>query len=234
MYQRKRTALARYQRRAPPTKRRRISARRGGLIPTYRGYQPRAFSRGEWKYLDITVNQDINTTATNTLLNGLVPGTGASQRVGMKTTIRSIEIRLKCTTTAATGVNQVCRWLILLDRQSNGAAPAAVTDFLLAQSTTAPRQLANRKRFKIIVDRAFAMGGVLNGAGTGSALPQDRMFKVYIKFRRPIVVEYNVGNAGTIADIASNGLFLVTFGTEVAGNTDCGCTGYIRTRYTDM
>lgn len=86
----------------------------------------------------------------------------------MKVEIRSIEIRLNTNVTPATGVSQVARWLILLDRQCNGAAPAAVTDFLLAQSSTAPRQLANRKRFKILFDKSFRLGGVLNGAGTGA------------------------------------------------------------------
>lgn len=201
---------------------------------TSRGYIPRNWTKAEWKYLDVTINQDINTTATYTLLNGLAPGTAANQRVGQKVTIRSLELRLKLTTTAATGVNQVCRYLLLLDRQANGAAPAAVTDFLVGQSTTAPRQLANRKRFKLIRDNTFPMGGVLNGAGTGSAEPSDRYEKDYVKFKRPLIVEYNAGVAGTIADIASNSLFFVTFGTEVAGNTDVGCTGYIRIRYTDM
>lgn len=217
-----------YKRRAVPTRRRKV-VRRGGLIPSYRGFQPRAFSRGEWKYLDVAINNDINSTMVATLLNGLVPGSGASQRIGMKVAIRSVELRITWETTPATGVEQQGRHLIVLDRQANGVGPAAVTDFLLAASPMAPRALINRKRFKILYDRSLPMGATAVASGN----PQGRCFKAYLKFRRPIVVEYNVGNAGTVADIVSNAMFFCTIGTEGAGNTDINCTGYIRVRYTD-
>lgn len=236
MYRTKRTYRAisgGYQRRGAPTRRRRLAVR-AGLRPSYRGWNPRQFVRGEWKFLDSSINQDINTTAVLTLVNGLQPGNSASQRIGMKVSIKSMEIRLNVNVTPATGVSQVNRWFILLDRQANGAAPAAVTDYLVAQSSTAPRQLANRKRFKLITDKIYRLGGVLNGAGTGAQVAEGRMFKMYIKFRRPIIVEYNAGVAGTIADISSNSLFFGTFGTEAPGNTDTNCTGYVRIRYTDL
>lgn len=193
-------------------------------------YRPRMFSRGEWKFTDVTVNTDINTTPTITLLNGLVPGNSASQRVGNKVTIKSLEMRARVQTTAATGVEQFCRWFIVLDRQANGAAPAAITDILSANSVTSLRNLENRKRFKIIVDKAFPMGATSVSTGTVTS----RMYKVYIKFRRPILVEFNNGVAGTIADIVSNSLHLCTLGNVVAGNTDANLITTVRLRYTDM
>lgn len=151
----------------------------------------------------------------------------------MRVTIRSIELRIRATTTPATGVDQYCRISLVLDRQLNGAAPGAYTDIFLATSVTAPRSLANRRRFKILWDRAFPMGSNLNAGGTPSTLPNMRMFKSYIKFKRPIIEEFNTGVAGTVADIATNSLYLVTYGTEIAGNMDTNMAGYTRIRYTD-
>lgn len=196
-------------------------------------YIPYATKFGEWKYSDTQVNQDLNTTAGYILLNGLVPGTAATQRIGQNVSIKSIEVKLRMQVTPATGVDQFVRVIIALDRQPNAAAPV-IGDLLIGTSVTAPRNLNNRKRFKILMDKPYAMGGILNGAGTGSQTPNLRMLKKYIKFKRPIVTEYNTGNAGTVADIASNSLYLFTLGTEVAGNTDTNMLGYIRIRYTDM
>lgn len=198
-----------------------------GLVPTYRGFTPRAFTRGEWKFLDLTVNNAMDSTGAMLLLNGLQPGSSASQRIGMKVAIRSLQMKLISFCTAGTGVDQEHRWLVLLDRQANGAAPAALTDFLAAGNTKGLRNLANRRRFKIVLDKRYYIN---NANEPGSA----RVFNVYMKFRRPLIVEYNAGIAGTIADIVSNSLYLVLIG-QVAPGTGAGMIqGYARIRYTDM
>lgn len=217
-----------YSRAARPAKKR--VARRGGLVPTYRGFTPRQFSRGEWKYNDLNTAVDINSTATLTLLNGLQPGTAANQRVGMKITMKTLEIRARMATTAATGVEQFARWFIVLDRQPNGAAPGAITDIISAAGVQYPRNLANRKRFKILLDKCWAFGATSVATGT----PTSRFVKYYLKFRRPLVTEFNTGVAGTVADISTNSLYLVVIGSEVAGNTDVQAAINTRLRYTDM
>lgn len=199
------------------------------LVPTYRGYNPQAFSRGEWKYLDIALTQDYNSTMSLTLLNGLVPGTGASQRVGMKIIMKSIEMRANLKTTDAAGVEQFIRAFLILDKQANGAAPAAITDILNAASVNGLRQLTNRKRFKILYDKEIAFGSKV--VSTGS--PTSRILKLYMKFKKPIIVDYNSGVAGTIADITTNALYWVTYGTEAAGGTDVEGRHQFRLRYTD-
>lgn len=209
-------------------------ARVQGLVPFYRGWQPRQFARGEWKYVDTSLSLQCNTTASLTLLNGLAPGTAANQRVGMKVTVRSLQINARLRTQPTTGVDQFARVTLILDRQPNGAAPGAITDILAADSVNGLRNLANRKRFKIMWDRTIPLGGILNGAGTGSQTPNLRTIKLYMKFRRPIVTEFNTGVAGTIADISTNSIYLLTTGTEAAGATDNDLLGYVRCRFTDM
>lgn len=144
----------------------------------------------------------------------------------MKVTVRSVELRLYFGATPATGIDQVHRWQIFMDRQANGAAPA-VGGHLVANNVYAMRSLATRKRYKILVDKTYNIDAV---GEPGSF----RTAKFYMKFKRPIITEYNAGVAGTIADIVSNSLFFYCVGTVAAGATAGVLYGYARVRYTDM
>lgn len=224
MYHRKRPALTTYSRRAPPRKK---SYRRQGLAPTYRGYNPRQFSRGEWKFVDTTISTtNLNTSTAVLLLNGLAPGTSASTRVGNKVMMRSIQLNVTARVIAGTGVDQVVRWGVVLDRQANGAAPTYV-GIMSTNNVWGFRNLENRKRFKLLIDKQHLLNAT---AEPGSG----RHYKIYMKFRRPIIVEFNNGVAGTIADIISNSLYLYGCGTEAVGSTASALYGYCRIRYTDM
>ena len=189
MIQRKRKSRSMDQ--APARKRGKYRQRYSGLVPTYRGFVPRQFAKGEWKYLDTTLNPLVSNTPTITILNGLVPGSGASQRIGMKVSIRTIELRGWVESYPGTGLEQIDRVAIILDRQPNGVGPTAVTDFLQIASVASPRNLANRKRFKVIWDRMFGLGATAVASGTLTV----KTFNKYIRFRKPLVVDYNSGTA---------------------------------------
>jgi len=229
MYTRKRQAQKSISRSSRAPARKRQYQNYGGLVPAYSGYNPRSFTQGEWKYNDTAATYHYHSTPQLVLLNGLAPGNSASQRVGMKVSIRSVEIRMAPHATTTNGEENTIRCMIVLDRQSNGVAPTAITDILQTNSVTSPRSLTQRKRFKIIWDRLFAIG-----AATNSGTAQTRTIDKYIKFKRPIVAEYNAGVAGTIADISANSLWLVFFATQPSGATDSLGPSYVRIRYTDM
>lgn len=162
-----------------------------------------------------------------TLVNGLVLGNTASTRVGMKITIRSIQFKGYTLSTATTGIDQGHRITLVLDRQSNGVAPALLTDYFTPGDWNGLRNLANRKRFKIIIDKTYALNA--------SAEPGSwRAVKFYIKFRRPIIVEYNTANFGTVADIVCNSIYFVTVGSSAPGATAGSTYGNLRVRFTDM
>lgn len=224
MIQRKRTQTGRTY--GPSKRRRQSGAAYTGAMPRLTYYQPRQ-PQAEWKYLDTTVSVAVNTTGTYTLLNGLVPGAGASQRVGMKVAIRSLELRFVGSCDLVGGLAQTNRFIILRDGQANGAAPAALTDFLNTGTYLGVRALINRRRFKILRDRAYELTPV---AGDYSR----KTFHIYMKFSRPIITEYNAGVAGTIADIATNSLYLITLGSEALGNSDGALNGQARIRFTDL
>jgi len=202
-----------------------------GLRPSYAGFQPRSFARGEWKYTDLALNQDLNTTVQIGCINALALGNTASTRVGMKVEMRTIELCFRNWATAATGVEQFGRFMIVLDKQTNAVGPAAITDILNTAAVTSPRNLANRKRFKILWDRRWALGASNPAYSTGT--PTSRIFKAYIKLRR-LTTDYNTANNGTVADIASNSLHVLYFGSEAVGATDSYLVGNIRLRYTDL
>lgn len=173
----------------------------------------------------------MNTSWGVDLLDGIAPGAGASQRIGMKIMIRSLEFRLRSYATPATGTDQLHRIVIFLDRQANAATPGATAALtaaavLSSASELGMRNLAQRHRFKILYDKTK----VLNATGEPFS---DQFLKVYMKFRRPIVVEYNAGTAGTIADIASNALYVMYYGSNVAGATAGTISGILRIRYSD-
>lgn len=189
-------------------------------------YRPLQFSQTEWKYKDVEdQSQATDTTGAVVLVNGLVPGTSASTRVGNNVECRTFEMRFVNYATTATGIDQIHRVLLVRDSQTNGATPG-LTDILTDDTIYGLRNLANRKRFKILFDHT----SVLNAIGEPGA---QTFTHKYVKFRKPIRVEYNTGTAGTVADITSNGLFLLFIGNVNSG-TAAGTTKYtFRLRYTD-
>jgi len=214
---------------APPARRRKTAYRPSqGLVPTYRGYTPRSFGRGEWKYIETdAMNLTADTTPVLTLVNGVTMGTSAANRVGQSITMRSLQLRLVNAATPATGTDQIHRLLLVLDRQANGTAPT-LPDILYPGGTLfTMRNLDNRKRFKILWDKTI----VLDASGEPGTI---RFTKMYLKFRRPVTVDFNGGNAGSIGDITSNSLYLCLLGSNAPGNTAGICQGNVRVRFTDQ
>lgn len=168
----------------------------------------------------------MDTAGAVQLLNGLVPGNGASQRIGQNIAIRSIEFRLLSYVTAGTGIDQVHRYAIVVDRQCNATAMTGAS-YLNSATIYGMRLLENRKRYKTVMDKARYLNAT---AEPNSAF----YYHKYIKFRRPITTEYNTGNAGTVADIVSNSLYLYMIGSSAPGVTAGTVGGYVRIRYTDM
>lgn len=185
---------------------------------------PRNLSDGELKAVDVSIAASpCDTTGGVTLLNGLARGDDINQRNGREVLLKSIEIRLRNLVTAGTGTEQTHRVCIVYDRQSNGAAPT-IADILSAPNVLYPRNLENRRRFKILYDRAFT----LNATGEPGG---ERFHKFYRRLAHPVT--FNTGNAGTIADITMGSLYLITMGTNAPGATAGICTGRCRVRYED-
>lgn len=157
------------------------------------------------------------------LLNGVQPGTALNQRVGRQIQMRSLKYHLTAAVTSATGVDQIHRVLIVRDAQPNGAA-LAVAD-VLDGGQSSQVNISNQMRFTILFDERF----YLNASGEPDSA---RLIDGSIGMNT--IVQYNTGVAGTVADIATNSLYMIVFGSEAAGVTAGTVAGTVRLKFYDQ
>lgn len=185
--------------------------------------------RGELKYVDVAITgQSATPGGILTLLNGLAPGTGASQRIGKKIIMKSILFR------AAIGGNSgtftipfqgSVRCLIIQDKQANATAPT-VAQILEVATGTSPMNMDNRERFLVLANKSVPIDQ--NGGH------QSGKINVYKRMNLPVV--FNNGTAGTVADITSGSVYLLLIAEQAlvgAPTTDPISTWYSRIRYDD-
>jgi hypothetical protein len=177
----------------------------------------------EVKVVDVSANLAATNAGAILLLNGVQPGTALNQRVGRQIQMRSLKYHLAAAVTAATGVDQIHRVLIVLDAQPNGAA-LSYTD-VLDGGQTAQVNISNQKRFKILYDKRI----YLNASGE-----PDSARLVDGSIGMNTLVQYNAGVAGTVADIATNSLYMIVLGSEAAGATAGTVAGTVRCTFYDQ
>jgi len=165
--------------------------------------------RGELKYVDTLNASDTTAGGVLVLLNGLAPGTGASQRIGKKCHFRSMLLRynLGANAAGATAFQGFTRIMVFLDTQSNATAPT-VAQLLETVTASSPMNMDNRDRFKVLYDQGVPM----SQAPTSSS--DCRFIKIYKKMN--ITTIFNNGTAGTVADITSGSIYLLSI-SEQAG-----------------
>lgn len=162
------------------------------------------------------------TSGTLTLLNGCVQGAGASNRISRRVTLRSVQLRGRIQMAATTTGASPIRLIVFYDRQSNGAAPSA-TDLLTGNSISDFTNLSNNRRFLIVADEIRSC--------IGTAGPQSVYFNFYRKLN--LVTEFNTGNAGTVADIATGSLYVLAYASPGIGVASLNCDVQSRVRFTD-
>lgn len=199
----------------------------------------------ERKVIDVGPNTtNVSTTMTMTLLNGCAPGTGLANRVGRKIQVRSCFVRawiyLEGTQTLLvsplSSAGQYVRFILLWDMQPNAAVFTAADLFNNNAIPYSQLLVDNKDRFKILKDKHVTLDPlVYNTTATQSVAGFNRtssQFKWYVKLNQECV--YNSGSAGTIADITTGALYLVTIGSIATGTSDCQLQWTARTRFTDL
>lgn len=177
----------------------------------------------ETKYHDASDTDDVTTTPTISLLNGLSPGSGMDNRIGRVITMKSLLLQARLNLESS-ALDQAGRFLVVYDKQANGAAPG-ITDILVSSSVVSLKNLNNRNRFVILMDRTIDMNNLGGGLRSYS-------FKEYINLKNFTTV-YNAGTDGTITDIVTGSLFMVYLGTVAAGTVDTDCLINQRLAFTD-
>lgn len=197
-----------------------------------RGYKPSLYREvkqlksrigtAEVKFLDTALSgQPIVSGGTMTLLNGLGLGDAPNQREGISVTLKSVHVKINVSANA-TALTNVNRWIFFIDTQPNLTVPSGA-DLLLGPSVNAMRNLSFSKRFKVLKDYRW----------TQVATSESGMKTLQFDFPiRGFNTRYAVGAAtGTIADIATNSLYLYSIGDQAVNGAVWA--GNIRLRYLD-
>jgi len=198
-----------------------------------RGFIPRALvAQGvETKYLDMTGTKTLTAPTdwtgceanptTLLCLNTMIQGTSASQREGRKITCVSIEVegiisQAAQVDQAAADVAPIVGVYLVLDTQTNGGTATGLDSenvFINPSGNAAVgcsplRNMLYSKRYKIVgkwVKQLPQLPISYDGANMEQA-GQATPFKLFKKLG--FVSEF-LGNAGTVADISTNGLFVI-------------------------
>jgi len=182
--------------------------------------------KNEWKSVDTNVYMEYGRSTAKLLLNGLAPGSGIGQRVGNKVRLRKVVCDLTAVTKTAITDSQGGRVLLVYDKQTNATAPSVsdVLDLSLGlNDENSPIKLENRSRFVILRDWHFR---------TSASGQAGEMVKHRIVWRGILPTIFNNTGGGTVADITSGGLFLMTIGSDVGDNGQL--SGICRVRYDDL
>jgi hypothetical protein len=179
--------------------------------------------QAELKSLDLNSNLASNSTGAISLLNGCAQGSDLHERIGRQIHEHILQIDGMLHCTAATGVDQYLRYLVVQDSQSNGTA-LSITDVLDTVSITSHANVSNLKRFRIVLDHKV----YLNASGEpGSGKVVSHSLSL------GSTVYFNVGNAGTVADITKNSLYLIVIGSIAPGATAGSGDFQTRIRFSD-
>jgi len=153
-------------------------------------------SIGEKKNVDVQSFANIvaaGTGAVQTLLNGIANGNTSTTRVGRRVMMKSLFVRFGAGLASTTAGNSPIRLVIVYDKQTNANAPA-ITDVFTENTIYSLNNLANNRRFTIIVDEE------IESLGTGG--PQGFYKTIYRKMNLPI--EFNE-TAGTGVNAITTG-----------------------------
>lgn len=158
------------------------------------------------------------------LINGIAQGISANQHTGRKAIMTSIQLRMDF---ASTGVTPICgsRILVVYDKESNNAAPAAL-DILTTDDPTSSMNLNSSDRFIIIADETLMPHNMLATSSTYH-------WQFYRKVALPIVFS---GTGATVASIETGAVYVMSYCPGIgAGVPTLGeAYGYARVRYTDV
>lgn len=160
----------------------------------------------EWKHLDTTVAANLTNTPTINYLTKIAQGDGESSRDGNSVKLKSLQFRYQITGNSSAEATYA-RIIVGIDKLHSGtdvtAAGTSDNSLLTAQTNTATRDLANKKRFIILYDRVHSI----------SNTSKEVLFRQYFK-KFNMKVEFNGVNN---TDMRSNHLFIVAF-SDLAAN----------------
>ncbi len=212
-----------------------LNVSRGRL---YQGYQRTGgyygMGKDELKFKDTDLDDALIATAGGITdsINKIAQGTTESTRIGRKCVIKSIMWRWSITlptTATAIETSDIVRVILYLDKQCNGAT-ATVTDILESADFQSFNNLANKGRFRTLMDRSYNMNSPSgSGRGTTDTLSYgDHVISDQFYKKVTIPVEFD-NTAGAITEIRSNNIGILL----ISGGGYCAFASKFRLRFSD-
>jgi len=157
----------------------------------------------EDKYIDTGFSAAVTSGAWgSTVVNTMVQGTTASTRIGQSVKTVGIECRWTIITNSASTNPQFFRVVIFIDKQADGASPTFTNVYPL--SVIGARVDGYIEEFTVLYDKVVALSPNGSEACVESFI---RTLTFHTTF---------VGNAGTIADIQTNALWIMWYSDQAA------------------
>ena len=163
--------------------------------------------RPETKTMYVTGTAPCDNLGNISLLNGITQGDTGDTREGRKITLKSIQLRGVNYVTDSTGKDQMHRIMIVQQRRPNGLHPA-IGDILTATTISSLRNRFKIHDYKVLYDKTIT----LNASGESGSTRFIRMYKKLF-----LNQYFNSQSTGTIADIQTNALFLISIGSNATG-----------------
>jgi len=156
------------------------------------------------------------------LLNGVSEGTGISNRIGRRVTLKTLSI--KGFFSASVAGASVCRLVCVYDKQTDSTAPASGVYFNDTSQFNSLSNINNQGRFVTLFDQEYELDCGTGGVG-GRTVRHFNLFKNM----EDVPVHFS-GTGATAGSIDTGGVFIYFFCTaSSAAAVDC----YTRVKYTD-
>ena len=169
-----------------------------------------------------SINLGGGAVATPGCLFAPTVGAALNQRIGRKVNVHSVKLRGNVVVpaqTANTNPDAATRVRVILvqDTQTNAGAMTAaqlMNDGTAADNTLSSFQNPNNfGRFKVLKDKTYSLTNVnMTGSPTSGDVIQSGIivpFKFTHAFKKPVQVNFNATNGGTVADIIDNSFHFI-------------------------
>jgi len=192
----------------------------------------------EKKYFDtVYPNTPINVAGNFTTSWNLIPqGTTKNTRIGNKCTLTNINVHgqlILASQTVPAVLGDKVRWIVFVDRQANGAIPAAISDLIqtMPGATTnvnSFRNMDNVERFVILKDKTYTLNPGTQNANLGS---QQVVREIKMNKKVNIPLEYSA-TTGAITEVRSCNVMSMFINLAGDGISAYGMT--VRVKYSDF
>jgi len=203
--------------------------------------------KGEIKSIDLHgTTYTLNSTVSITPLNLIRAGSSFFNRIGRKVEMKSLHLKGFIQPIRTVAASDYVRVMIVYDSQTNGALPSISdiiqdTDQAGTNNTTAlsSTNLNNRDRFRVLCDYRIVMPSQTVTAGqisTPGWLDPSTTFNDLERFipLKGLHTVYKADSApAVIGDIATGGLYMVTYAGQAAGAEGFNFYASLRLRYVD-